>query len=185
MVILIGGSSHVGKTLLAQKLLEKYQWPYYSLDHLKMGFIRTHRTNLTVYDDYEMRYFLWPFAAEIVKTAIENRQNLIVEGCYIPDEWRESFSEDYLKEIRCIFLVMSERYLREHFSEVCSKANVIEQRMDDKPDLERLIACSIGFKEDCIAAGIPFYEIDGAFEIERILEDVSQMLQLPETQDEK
>ena len=36
MVILIGGASCVGKTLMAQKLMEKYSIPYLSLDHLKM-----------------------------------------------------------------------------------------------------------------------------------------------------
>ena len=93
MVYLIGGSSHVGKTLLAQKLMERYGIPYVSLDHLKMAFIRTGKTTLSVEDDYEMRYFLWPFVAEWVKTAIENNQNLILEGCYIPDSWQESFDE--------------------------------------------------------------------------------------------
>lgn len=28
MVILIAGASHTGKTLFAQKLLEKYKYPY-------------------------------------------------------------------------------------------------------------------------------------------------------------
>lgn len=45
MVILIAGSSHTGKTLLAQKLLEKYKYPYLSIDHLKMGLIRSKNTN--------------------------------------------------------------------------------------------------------------------------------------------
>ncbi len=40
MVILITGASHTGKTALAQKLLEKYKFPYLSIDHLKMGLIR-------------------------------------------------------------------------------------------------------------------------------------------------
>ncbi|MBQ5515127.1 MAG: hypothetical protein IIT84_05525 [Oscillospiraceae bacterium] len=53
MVYLIGGSSHVGKTLLAQKLMERLKIPYLSLDHLKMGFIRTGMTELTVNDDYK------------------------------------------------------------------------------------------------------------------------------------
>ena len=84
MILLIGGSSHVGKTLLSQKLMEKYHWPYLSLDHLKMGLIRRGMTALTVEDDYEMRYLLFPLAAEMIKTAVENRQNMIVEGFYIP-----------------------------------------------------------------------------------------------------
>ena len=35
MIILITGASHTGKTLLAQKMLEKYKYPYLSIDHLK------------------------------------------------------------------------------------------------------------------------------------------------------
>ncbi len=88
MVILLGGSSHVGKTLVAQRLMARLGFPYISLDHLKMGFIRSGMTTLTVNDDWKMRYWMWPFVAEVVKTAIENHQNLIVEGCYIPTTGR-------------------------------------------------------------------------------------------------
>ena len=45
MVILITGASHTGKTLLAQRMLEKYKYPYLSIDHLKMGMIRSGKTN--------------------------------------------------------------------------------------------------------------------------------------------
>ena len=178
MIILIGGSSHVGKTLLAQKLLERLHYPYLSLDHLKMGLIRSGLTDLTVEDDYEMRYYLWPIAAEMVKTAVENRQDLIVEGCYIPGEWREEFPAEYLKDIRCIFLVMSERYLRENFDAVKENASVIEQRLDDRPDPERLIACSADFREICAQHDIPCLEIDGAYDIERIADEVMERLAL-------
>ncbi len=180
MVYLIGGSSHVGKTLLAQKLMERYRIPYVSLDHLKMAFIRTGKTELSVEDDYKMRYFLWPFVAEWIKTAIENDQNLILEGCYIPDSWRESFEESYLSQIRCVFLVMSENYLRTHFSDVAIFANVIEHRKDDHLDLERLIACSEGFKEDCIAANIPYYEITDTFDPDALTERIASILGLSE-----
>jgi 2-phosphoglycerate kinase len=179
MILLIGGSSHVGKTFFAQKLMEELHYPYLSLDHLKMAFIRTGRTDLTVEDDVEMRYFLWPFAAELIKTAVENGQNLIVEGCYIPENWRDSFEPSYLEKIRCVFLVMSEAYLRANFDTVRDYANVIEQRIDDRPDMERLIACSKGFLEDCIEYGIPYVEIDGTFDPDAILFKLRQNL-LPE-----
>ena len=39
MIILITGASHTGKTLVAQKLLENYQYPILSIDLLKMGLI--------------------------------------------------------------------------------------------------------------------------------------------------
>lgn len=168
MVILIGGSSHVGKTLLAQKLLERYNYPYVSLDHLKMGFIRSGMTKLTVEDDYEMRYFMWPFVVGIIKTAVENGQNLVLEGCYIPAEWQESFDESYLKSIKSVFIVMSEEYLRNNFDNVTGFADVIEKRLCDEADLERLIACSAGFKQDCIEYGVPYIEIEGGYDIDAI-----------------
>lgn len=40
MIILISGNSCIGKTLLSQRLLEKYLIPYYSINHLKMGLYR-------------------------------------------------------------------------------------------------------------------------------------------------
>ena len=93
MVILIAGSSHTGKTLLAQKLLEKYKYPYLSIDHLKMGLIRSKNTNLTVEDDQELTKYLWNILKEVIKTNIENKQNIIIEGCYIPFNWKKDFNE--------------------------------------------------------------------------------------------
>ena len=133
MIILITGASHTGKTLLAQRLLEKYKYPYLSIDHLKMGLIRSGNTQLTPMSDAdELTDFLWPIVREIVKTAIENRQNLIVEGCYIPFNWKKDFSDEYRKDIRGYCLVMSESYIRTHFSDIKKFANAIENRLDDK-----------------------------------------------------
>lgn len=132
MIILITGASHAGKTVLAQKLLTKYQYPYLSIDHLKMGLIRSGNTSLTpMSDDAELTEYLWPIVREIIKTAIENRQNLIVEGCYIPFNWREGFSEEYLDSIRYYCLIMSRRYIQNHFDDIKGYADIIEQRLDD------------------------------------------------------
>ena len=84
MIILIAGDTHTGKTNLAQKLLEHYKIPYVSIDHLKMGLIRSGYTSLTPEDDDKLVGYLWPVVREMIKTAIENKQNLIIEGCYIP-----------------------------------------------------------------------------------------------------
>ena len=178
MILLIGGSSHVGKTLLAQKLLEKYQYPYLSLDHLKMGFIRSGRTELTVQDDYEMRYFLWPFVAEMIKTAIEKKQNLIIEGCYIPVEWQDSFSAECLKDIRCVFVVMSEDYIRNNFNALGTYASVIEQRPVENLNMERLILCSKSFKDGCLTHGIPCLEISERFDIDEIVTEAEKLMKL-------
>lgn len=67
MIILITGATHTGKTRLAQQFLEKYKFPYLSIDHLKMGLIRSGNTSLTPEDDNELQKFLWPIVREIIK----------------------------------------------------------------------------------------------------------------------
>ena len=132
MIILITGASHTGKTALAQRLLEAYGYPYLSMDHLKMGLIRSGNTSLTpMSDDRALTAYLWPIAREMVKTAIENRQNLIVEGCYIPHTWQADFSDAYLPHIRCVCLAMSRNYIESHFDAIKAYANTIERRLDD------------------------------------------------------
>lgn len=132
MVVLITGASHTGKTALAQKLLEKYKYPYFSIDHLKMGFIRSGYTTLTPEDDNELTDYMWPVIREIIKTAIENKQNLIIEGGYIPFNFEKDFEEEYLDDIRCYCLVMSENYIKNYFGAIKKYASVIENRIDDE-----------------------------------------------------
>ena len=141
MVVFLTSASHTGKTVLAQRLLEKYHYPYLSIDHLKMGLIRSGYTELTpVSSTPELTAYLWPVVREIAKTALENGQNLIVEGCYIPFDWQKDFSRDELQNIRFLCLVMSEAYIRAHFAQIRHYANVIENRVSDADcTLERLL----------------------------------------------
>ena len=133
MIILITGASHTGKTALAQQLLEKYKYPYLSIDHLKMGLIRSGNTELTpMSDDGDLTSYLWPIVREMIKTAIENGQNLIVEGCYIPFDWQKDFGSEYLENIKYFCLVMSEEYIRNHFADIKKYANAIENRLDEE-----------------------------------------------------
>lgn len=131
MIILISGASHTGKTLLAQKLLEKYKYPILSIDLLKMGLIRSNNTSLTPEDDEKLEEYLWPIIKEMIKTAIENKQNLIIEGAYIPFDRKKDFDSSYLQEIQFYCLVMTQNYIQNHFSDIKNYANIIEKRLDD------------------------------------------------------
>ena len=168
MIILITGASHVGKTALAQKLLEKYHYPYLSIDHLKMGLIRSGNTMLTpMSDDDELTAYLWPIVCEMVKTAIENEQNLIVEGCYIPFDWATDFDAEYLQNIRYVCLVMSENYIRNHFSDIKKYASVIENRLDDSDcTMESVLADNAEFLKRARAQDAPLVLIDDVYEID-------------------
>lgn len=131
MIILLTGATHTGKTALAQKLLEKYKIPYLSIDHLKMGLIRSGCTNLTPEDDDALTEYLWPIVREIIKTAVENNQSMIVEGCYVPLDWSIGFGAEYLRHIRCFCLVMTEKYIGNNFDKIKRYANAAERRLDD------------------------------------------------------
>ena len=166
MVILIGGATHTGKTLFAQKLLEKNHYPYLSIDHLKMGLIRSGHTDLTPMDDHKLTDYLWPIVREMVKTAVENRQNLIVEGCYIPFDWQRDFDASYLENIQYVCLVMSKQYIENHFDDILSNANAIEQRLDDScVEKENLIAQNAYHLSQCIAHKLPYILIDGEYNL--------------------
>ena len=166
MIILIGGASHTGKTLLAQRMLEKYHYPYLSIDHLKMGLIRSGQTTLTPMDDDKLTDYLWPILREMVKTAIENGQNLIVEGCYIPFDWAEDFDETYRKNIRYYCLIMSRRYLESHFEDVKNHACAIENRLDDSGlSMEKLIDENESNLAQCKAHGCRYLLLDEAYDV--------------------
>ncbi len=167
MIILITGASHTGKTALAQKLLEKYKYPYLSIDHLKMGLIRTGHTELTpLSDDNDLTEYLWPIVREIIKTAIENNQNLIVEGCYIPITWQDDFTEEYLKSIKCYCLVMSESYIKNHFDDIKKYASVIEKRLDDDCTIDSVLQDNAQILQLCKKHNANYLLIDDEYKID-------------------
>lgn len=167
MIVLITGASHTGKTAQAQKLLEKYKYPYLSIDHLKMGLIRSGNTELTpMSDDTKLTAYLWPIVCEMIKTAIENKQNLIVEGCYIPFDWQKYFESDYLDYIKCYCLVMSENYIRNHFADIKKYSNVIENRLDDDYNLENALIDNARVLTNAQKHNVKYVLIDDKYEID-------------------
>ena len=163
---MIAGTSHTGKTNLAQRLLEKHGWPYLSLDHLKMGLIRSGYTDLTVEQDDELTVLMWPIVREMIKTAIENGQNLMVEGCYIPFDWAQDFGPEYRAHIRYVCLVMSEKYIRTRFGDIKAFANVAENRLDDSDCTpESVLADNRWYLEQAKAHGMPYLLIDGDYAV--------------------
>ena len=165
MIILITGASHTGKTFLAQRMLEKYKAPYLSIDHLKMGLIRSGCIDLKPEDDDALTQILWPVVREMIKTAVENRQSLIVEGCYVPFDWRQDLDDRYLSSIRFVCLAMTEGYIERHFDEILGYESVIEARfVDTGCTVDSLKADNKRFREGFQRAGELVTLIDDTFE---------------------
>ena len=166
MIILISGATHTGKTKYAQKLLEEYKYPYLSIDHLKMGLIKSKITNIRVDEDEKLTNYLWPIVKEMIVTAIENNQNLIVEGCYIPFNYEKDFSKEQLESISYFCLIMSENYIVNNFDLIKKKANIIEQRLDDSDiTIKYLIDENLYYLQGCMKHNLKYIYIDKEYNV--------------------
>lgn len=167
MIILIAGDTHTGKTLLAQKLLEKYKYPSLSIDHLKMGLIKSGQCSLSAdCNDVELTEYLWPIVREIIKTAIENNQNLIVEGCYIPFGWEQDFSLENLQQIKYVCLIFSKRYIENHFNDILRFEKIIEKRLSSDIVREEIIKTNEYNWDQCVSRNYNHILIDDIYQID-------------------
>ncbi|EPI2078090.1 hypothetical protein ACS5F7_001414 [Campylobacter upsaliensis] len=169
MIILIGGESHTGKTLLAQKLLETYHYPYMSLDHLKMGFIKgLENPPFSAKEDSKITAFLWDIVQGIIETCIENEQNLILEGINLtPKNVRNLLDSKPFAPIKVLFLIFSKQYILKHYHTITLKENAIEKRKESYvASKEQLIKEHSALKEQCQKYKLPFIEIQEDYESE-------------------
>ena len=166
MVILISGATHTGKTLLAQALLEERQMPLLSLDLLKMGLIRSGLCPLSPEaPDAELTAFLWPIAREMVRTALENHQDLIVEGAYIPADALGDFPPPREGPLHHICLVLGESYIRREYPAIVKHSRAIERRRHDVPAMDHLIAENVRILAEAKAAGTPLLLVEKDYDI--------------------
>ena len=164
MVILISAASCTGKTLMAQRLLEKYSVPYLSVDHLKMGLYRSGKDyGFTPTDeDKIIESVLWPIIKGIIETNIENKQNIIIEGCYIYPHRLNEFDEEYRKEIIPVFMGFSRKYVENnYFSQVIENRNIIENRdWEEERTVEEFISDTNKLKKMCLEGATQYFEIN-------------------------
>lgn len=180
MIILIGGSGQVGKTLMAQRLLEEYHIPYFSVDHLKMGIYRSdQQCGFTPLDEDELiGERLWPIIREMIKTNIENDQSLIVEGCYLFPRYLQDFEKHYAEKIIPIFITFSPQYIRNHFQTgILQYRNVIEKRQEhvaSDDEIEEMIQDHENYRRKCLDAGVSYFEIHEDYE--REMKEIDQYI---------
>lgn len=176
MIYIISGPSHAGKTNLAQKMMVKYQIPYVSMDHVKMGIVRAGLVPNYVEQDDKMQEVLWPVIREMIKTVVENDQNMIIEGCYIPYNWKDDFDEDYLEAIRCMFLIMSPEYIETCFEDIKKFACVIEDRLDDSCcTKEWLLEINRECLDGCVKHGCEYKLITDTYNVDETLFEEAQV----------
>jgi len=174
MIILIGGVGNAGKTCLAQKLLEKYKYPYLSIDHLKMGLYRADKNcGFTPLDSVELiGGKLWPIIKGIIMTAAENGQNLIIEGGYLLPRRISGLDADYLERVVSFYLGFSEAYIEKNYeSAILENMRAMEPKdRDDAETKDEFLAENRAQRELCARFGAKYFEMDGEYgaEIEKV-----------------
>ena len=133
-----------------------------------MGLIRSGNTTLTpLSDDKALTDYLWPIVREMIKTVIENEQNLIVEGCYIPFAWSKDFESEYIENIKYYCLVLSNKYIMNHFSDIKKYASVVENRMDDEGcTIEAVLRDNAEILEQCQNYKVNYLLIDDEYQVD-------------------
>ena len=168
MVTLIAGGTHTGKTRLAQRVLEAQHVPYLSLDHLKRGLIRSGMTQLTpCSSDEALTQLLWPIAVGILCTAVENGQDLVIEGCYIPFDYKRYVPPAVRAQLQYVCLIFSEAYIRNHLDAIRHHACVIEQRIQpDEIQMDALIRENAHNLRHCRALGCHYIWVDTTYDVD-------------------
>lgn len=167
MVYCIAGGTHTGKTALAQRMVQQSGYFCLSLDHLKMGLIRSGHSCLTPESSQEeLTGLLWPITREIIKTAIENRQNLILEGCYFPYTLYDDFEPAYRQEIDFRCIVFSSRYIQSQYEHICATADVAEGREKGcHLTIQEMIEENRKNERECAAHGLKTLYVQDSYEV--------------------
>lgn len=159
MIFLIAGPSHTGKTALARRLVERYRANCLSIDHLKMGLIRSGYTTLTPHQQ----------RGRIDRLSVAGGAG-DDENCH-----RKRARSDRggvlhslrLDKIQYRCIVMSEEYICAHYDDIKAYANVAEQRLDDSDcTLESLLHDNARARELCRKYGVPYTLIENDYRIE-------------------
>ena len=87
-----------------------------------------------------------------------------MEGGYIPFDWSNDFSSQYLSEISYLCLVMSKEYIDLHCTDIQKYESVIEKRLPyTMPSKEELAHENNKYLEQCRKYGLDYILIDQYF----------------------
>ena len=131
-----------------------------------MGVIRSGQCKLPAdSNDTELTNYLWPIVREMIKTCIENSQNMIIEGCYIPFGWEKDFTDEYVGQIKYVCLIFSQEYIRHSFQNILEYENVIEKRLSTDVTFEDVSKINKYNLEQCISRKYNYILIDKNYQI--------------------
>lgn len=119
----------------------------------------------TPLEDEKIEALMWPAVRELVRTALENDEDLVVEGDYVPAEWRGDFEAD--AAVGALALVFSERYVEEEFDAILAHAEAARRRLakgEEHVTREELRSAHAGARSRAERAGDEVLLVDADYE---------------------
>jgi putative acetyltransferase len=110
MLYIISGVAKSGKTLIAKKLLEKYQISYFSTDYLMMS-LSLAAPKLGVNheeDDFIVANAMEPYLYFMIKTMVENNIDYCLEGVHFNPLFAKKILTDFKGRIKFLYLGFSD-----------------------------------------------------------------------------
>lgn len=169
-LILLGGTSGTGKTLLAERLARHLGFACFSLDYAMMGLYRGFpETGITPTDgDTTIAEKMWGFTEGLLVAMLENGRSAVVEGIQLPPVQIAGLCQRFPDRLFSFFLVFSNRYMVQQGDMIARFRNVAERRLDMTiPDSETRSAENRSMEAICLESGLPCLVIDDDFNREQ------------------
>ena len=190
-VILIGGSSHVGKSTLGRSLANKLDWNYISTDSLAKHPGRPWvNANTKVIQDHVVKHYKYlsvkallldvlshykqnvlPQVETLVKTHTSNLSNkhLVIEGSALYPKFVEHLVDT--KNVRGIWLTASDRFLQKR---IYRESNFYNVSQEDKYLIQKFLARTILYnrriKKDLQDLKLEYIDVESVTSLDELVE---------------
>ena len=171
MIYIISGTSRSGKTLIAQKFMQKRGIPYLSLDWLVMGFTNG-IPEYGIHDKLwpnEIAERLWDYLKAMLESIIWSESDIIIEGEAVLPELIIDFLKKHPKRIRVCFLGYAHVSVPQKLEEVYEYhrdkkdwlTNESNQYVEDH--IRNMVAYSKRIEKTCSHYGIRYFDTSKNF----------------------
>ena len=171
MLLLVGGTSRSGKTLIARKILADNHIPYLSLDWLMMGF------NDGI-PEYGIHHLLWPneiaekmgpFLLGMIDSMLVDGMDYVIEGEAMLPRLVADLVEKHPDKIRAVFVGYTDINARDKVALVKQHGNGENDWLTKKSDeyirdhVENMIAYSKMVRSGCEQHRLPYFDTSDDF----------------------
>lgn len=183
MIYLIGGAARTGKTMLARRLLQERNIPYFCVDYF-VSALDQGAPELGIEAESPNRVRaqkLWPRIAPMLRNIIEVEPEYTVEGDALWPAGVASLIQEYGAQVRACFLGYTNIAPERKLTEIRRFGGCVNDWIQDQADayilalVQEMVEFSRFVRDECRSLGIPYFDVSDDFP--GVLEQVFRMLE--------